>query len=158
MISRITAKARNPQIFLDGNDQCMGEIRTQVRLTNAADEEMAAAGKLPPENVRSLLVDAVVDTGAARSVVPQAILDQLGGRIREQEAVRFADGREESVGLSSAIYFCVQDRETVDDAYVIGHEVLIGQTILEKLDLLADCKNCQLVPNPAHPDGPRHRV
>jgi hypothetical protein len=33
-------------------------------------------------------------------------------------------------------------------------EVLIGQVILEKLDLLVDCKNQRLIPNPAHPDYP----
>lgn len=32
--------------------------------------------------------------------------------------------------------------------------VLIGQVVLEKLDLLVDCKNLQLIPNPAHPDYP----
>jgi hypothetical protein len=37
----------------------------------------------------------------------------------------------------------------------VGDEVLIGQVILEKLDLLVDCKkNRRLIPNPAHPDYP----
>jgi len=29
---------------------------------------------------------------------------------------------------------------------------LIGQTLLEKMDLLMDCAGQRLVPNPAHPD------
>jgi hypothetical protein len=29
---------------------------------------------------------------------------------------------------------------------------MIGQTLLEKMDLLVDCANRRLVPNPAHPD------
>jgi hypothetical protein len=37
-------------------------------------------------------------------------------------------------------------------------EVLIGQTVLEKLDLLADSANRRLVPNPAHPDQPVSKV
>jgi hypothetical protein len=32
--------------------------------------------------------------------------------------------------------------------------VLIGQTVLEKTDLLVDCLHGKLVPNPAHPDQP----
>jgi hypothetical protein len=32
--------------------------------------------------------------------------------------------------------------------------VLIGQTVLEKLDLLADCAGRRLIPNPKHPDQP----
>ncbi len=43
-------------------------------------------------------------------------------------------------------------RDTVEDAMVLGDEVLIGQTVLEKLDLWADCAGRRLVPNPANPD------
>ena len=41
---------------------------------------------------------------------------------------------------------------------VLGDEVLIGQTVLEKLDLHADCANRRLIPNPAHPDQPVSKV
>ena len=44
------------------------------------------------------------------------------------------------------------------EALVLGDEVLIGQTVLEKLDLLADCVHRRLVPNPAHPDQPVSNV
>ncbi len=37
---------------------------------------------------------------------------------------------------------------------VLGDEVIIGQTILEVLDLLVDCNSRQVIPNPAHPDQP----
>jgi hypothetical protein len=49
-------------------------------------------------------------------------------------------------------------RNSIDDALILGDEVLIGQTVLEKLDLLADCPNQRLVPNPAHPDQPVLKV
>jgi hypothetical protein len=37
---------------------------------------------------------------------------------------------------------------------VLGSEVLIGQTVLESLDLQVDCLNHRVVGNPAHPDQP----
>ena len=37
---------------------------------------------------------------------------------------------------------------------MLGSEVLIGQTVLESLDLLVDCANHRVIPNPAHPDQP----
>lgn len=37
---------------------------------------------------------------------------------------------------------------------VLGDEVIIGQTILEVLDMQVDCSNQELIPNPAHPDQP----
>lgn len=45
-------------------------------------------------------------------------------------------------------------RHTVEEALVLGDEVIIGQTILEKTDLHVDCRNRRLLPNPAHPDQP----
>lgn len=48
--------------------------------------------------------------------------------------------------------------ETLEEALVLGDEVLIGQTVLEKLDLHADCANQRLLPNPAHPDQPATKV
>ncbi len=148
----------NRQILLDPDEPCMGEIRIDVRLTNGADEELAALGKLSNNDVRAVSVKAIVDTGAVRSVIPHAIFEQLGVRAFDQEVVKYADGRTETVDIVGPIRFHIFDRKTFDDAYLLGEDVLIGQTILEKLDLLADCKNGQLVPNPAHPDGPRHRV
>ncbi len=47
-----------------------------------------------------------------------------------------------------------EGRKTIDEALVTGDEVLIGQVILEKLDLLVDCRNQRLMPNPANPDYP----
>jgi hypothetical protein len=49
-------------------------------------------------------------------------------------------------------------RDTLEEALVLGDEVLIGQTVLEKLDLLADCANNRLLPNPAHPDQPVSKI
>ena len=47
-----------------------------------------------------------------------------------------------------------QGRETIVEALVVGNEVLIGQVVLEQIDLLIDCRNQQLIPNPKHPDYP----
>jgi hypothetical protein len=43
-------------------------------------------------------------------------------------------------------------------SWVLGDEVLIGQTVLGKLDLLADGANQRVLPNPAHPDQPVSKV
>jgi hypothetical protein len=41
---------------------------------------------------------------------------------------------------------------------MLGEIRVIGQTVLEKLDLLADCTNRRLIPNPAHPNQPVTKV
>jgi clan AA aspartic protease len=136
----------------------MGEIRVSVKLINAVDDQRAAAADLPLEHVRSLVVDALVDTGAVRSVLPQEIVNRLGLQIRSKESVEYADNRREVVGLTGAVIFEILGRSTSDEALVLGNEVLIGQTILEKLDLLADCSRQRLIPNPDHPNHPVSKV
>jgi clan AA aspartic protease len=136
----------------------MGEVRAKVRLTNAFDDELRRQGKLAKEEVRSYEADALVDTGAVRSVVPAHVVEKIGASIRGQRVAEYADGRQETVGLTGPILFDIQGRDTLEEALVLGDEVLVGQTVLEKLDLLPDCANRRLIPNPAHPDQPVSKV
>lgn len=130
----------------------MGEIRATVLLTNSTDEELLALGKITPGEVRRVEVEGIVDTGAVTSVLPRRIVEQLGVTVRGQRTARYADGRSEAVGVTGPVLFELLGRNTIEEALVLGDEILIGQTVLEKLDLLADCRNQKLVPNPAHPD------
>jgi len=52
----------------------------------------------------------------------------------------------------------IMGRQELEDAMVSGNEVIIGQTALEKLDLMVDCVSRRLIPNPAHPDQPVSKV
>jgi clan AA aspartic protease len=136
----------------------MGEIRVKVRLTNALDEMLARRGKLAPDQVRRRDLDALVDTGAVRTVIPPQVVEDLGLEIRGQRVAEYADGRKESVGVTEPLVVECLRRDTLEEALVLGDEVLIGQTVLEKLDLLADCANRCLIPNPAHPNQPVTKV
>jgi clan AA aspartic protease len=136
----------------------MGEIRVKVRLTNALDEALARRGQLTAGQVRTAELDAVVDTGAVRTVVPTQVIQDLGLQIRGQRVVEYADGRKEPVGVTEPLLIECLKRDTMEEALVLGDEVLIGQTVLEKLDLLADCANRRLIPNPAHPNQPVTKV
>ena len=136
----------------------MGAVRVPVKLTNATDEDLISRGLLNPDRLRVYETEALVDTGAVRTVVPMAIVQQLGLRIRAQQLAKYADGREEMVGITSPVIIEIMGRETTEAVLVTGDEVLIGQTVLETLDLLVDCKNQRLIPNPAHPDQPVFRI
>ena len=80
------------------------------------------------------------------------------GTVAWQSSSRYADGGPESVAITGPIIFELLGRDTLEEALVLGDEILIGQTVLEKLDLLADCANRRLIPNPAHPDQPVSKV
>ncbi len=136
----------------------MGAIHTKVKLTNAVDEALARRGQLDTANIRVYEAQALVDTGAIASVVPVHVLEQLGLETRGHRVAEYADGRLDVVGISEAIVFEILGRNTLEEALVLGDEVLIGQTVLEKLDLRADCANQRVIPNPAHPDQPVSKV
>ncbi len=136
----------------------VGEVRVRARLANAVDEALVRRGTLAPEQMRSVEVDAVADTGAVRTVVPATVARDLGLSLRGERVVRYADGRAETVGVTEPLVIELEGRDTLDEALVVGDEVLIGQTVLEKLDLLVDCDGRRLVQNPAHPNGPMTRI
>ena len=136
----------------------MGEIRVKVILTNAADETANRRRKLKKSAIRRVEADALVDTGAVRCVIPAHVMEKLGVLARGQRVAEYADGRKESVDVTEPIIFDILGRDTLEEALVLGDEVLIGQTVLEKLDLHADCANRRLIPNPAHPDQPVSKV
>ena len=96
----------------------------------------------------------MVDTGAVMSVIPIHVAARLGLEMRGQRVARHADGRSESVGVTEPIVFACQSRDTLEEAMVLGDEVLIGQTVLEKLDLIADRVGRRLVPHPDRPNQP----
>ena len=134
----------------------MGEVRTKVRLFNIADLKAASEDKLAMDKVRVIEADAMVDTGAVRSCIPAPLLEQLGIRPYDRVTVELADGRKSEVGLAEGVRFEIMGRRSSDDALILGDEVLIGQTLLEKMDLLVDCTRQRLVP--AHPEGPVNKL
>ena len=146
------------QLFLNEPGTPMGEVRVTVTLTNAYDAMLADEGRIPEEQVRSCEVEGMVDTGAVCSVIPQRILDSIGVTPRSHRVATYADGRSEDVPVSHPILVLIEGRDMIEEAMIFGDEVLIGQTVLERTDLLVDCANYKVVPNPAHPDGPAFRV
>jgi hypothetical protein len=67
---------------------------------------------------------------------------------------QYADGREETVPVTDPVEFTINRRDATVECLVLGDNVQIGQTVLEMTDLLVDCANQRVVPNPAHPDQP----
>ena len=136
----------------------MGEVRTRVLITNAVDEELARRGQASVDQIRSYEADALVDTGAVRSIIPPHVVERLGLTVRGQRVVEYADGRKDVVDVTGPVLFTILDRDTMEEALVLGDEVLISQTVLEKIDVLVDCYSRRLIPNPAHPDQPVTKV
>ena len=134
-------------------DEEMGDVRVKIRLTNAADDSRARRGEIKREQVRSVEIEALVDTGVVRCVLPLKVKEQLGLATAFKKRVRYADGRSEEVDLTEPVLIELEGRPLYEDCLVLGDEVLIGQTALEATDLFVDCVGGRLVPNPDHPNS-----
>ena len=136
----------------------MGEVRVKVKLTNAGDEIMVRRGLLAADKIRSYEADAMVDTGAVRSVLPIHVVQRLGLATVGKTRAAYANDHSEDVDITEVVGIDINGRRTTEETLVLGSEVLIGQTVLESLDLQVDCTGRRLIPNPAHPDQPITKV
>jgi predicted aspartyl protease len=126
----------------------MGRFSVDLELVNDWDLAAVAAKALEPAAVRRATVRGVVDTGATRLVIPEAVGRQLGltptGRVR----VRYADGRAEERPVVEHIRLSYAGRSSVFNGVLepARDTALIGAIVLEDLDLIVDCTNQRLVP------------
>lgn len=83
---------------------------------------------LAHDQVRSCDADALVDTRAVRMVVPSHIVLRLGLGLRGQRMAEYADGRTEAVSVTEPLVVELEGRDTLEEALVLGDEVLIGRS------------------------------
>ena len=128
----------------------------KLKLTNFIDEEKAIEGLIEPDRVRSVEIEALVDTGATMLVLPADVVRELGLRHKGTRPVRYANGKIAPVPWVSGVKLEVLGRDAVFDALVEaeGTTALMGQIPLEALDLIVDPKSRDVRVNPASPDAP----
>jgi len=96
-------------------------------------------------------VEALVDTGATYSLLPDAVLAQLGVVPHDRAEFVLADGRRVTRELATVIVRL--DGRTRHVLCVVGEdgaESLLGATTLELFGLAADPVNRRLVPAPLY--------
>ena len=127
----------------------MGRVSVDFEIANNRDLANALSGYLDPAKVRRKTIRGVVDPGATRLVLPQAVAKELGLPIKKNKIkVRYADGRRSLRSEVGAVHLHLQGREDVFSALVEPKRdtALIGALVLEDLDFLVDCTKLCLVP------------
>lgn len=131
----------------------MGQVKVEVELENAVDRELMMRGELSASEIRSLKIPLLVDSGAVILVLPQDQVEALGLRELGKVIVTYADERKEERPIAGAVTARVGNRVATVSCVVgpPGSEPLLGQVILEMMDLLVDCPQQKLVPRPESP-------
>ncbi|MCB1192674.1 MAG: retroviral-like aspartic protease family protein [Leptospiraceae bacterium] len=134
----------------------MGKVTEKVKLINYGDLWNAKKGLISKEEIRWMEVEAIIDTGAVMSCLPKKIAEQLGLDIDEEDKVRlvYANGDRQFKPKAKVVSVVIQDRNWNGDCICEENSdhVIIGQIPLEQMDLVVDCNQQKVYPNPKYPD------
>jgi predicted aspartyl protease len=131
-----------------GGDHGVGRVSIEFQVANNRNIMKAEEKLLPKDKVRRLTIPGLVDSDAARLVLPKPVVKQLGLPSTGEVKVRYADGRTRTRDTVQDVQVEIQGRRGTFTAIVepSRSDALIGVIILEDLDFLIDCLHERLVP------------
>jgi predicted aspartyl protease len=131
----------------------MGEVRARIVLENQRDRILAEAGHQKSSWVRRVELDALVDTGAVMLLLPQDVVEALGLPIDGKIIVTLVNDEKVELSRARLLSVTVEDRQMDTDCLVgpPGCEPLVGQLVLERLDLVVDPAKRVISPRPESP-------
>lgn len=131
----------------------MGEIRAEVIFENAGDLFLYKMGRIKKERVRKVKTDALIDTGAVMILLPQDMVEKLGLEKKDRVIVTLANEERVELDVAGMISITIAGRRWETDCMVgpPRSEPLIGQLVLERLDLIIDPLKRTVTPRPESP-------
>jgi clan AA aspartic protease len=136
----------------------MGTFYEKITLVNSMDLGLAKRGYISEDQIRSIEVDAMPDTGAWTLIINEETRRQLGLNTKNQVESSMADGATAMYDLTEAVEIRWKNRQTIHQAVVIpdAPDILLGAIPLEGMDLCVDPVNKRLVG--VHGDTPVYVV
>jgi clan AA aspartic protease len=122
----------------------VGKIIEILKITNFLDP------------TKSVEVEAIVDTGATMLILPEDVIKQLGLEKIEEVKVKYADNRTGTKEIYGGVKLELKGRVGIFDVLAEneGSQPLIGQIVLERLDLVIEPSTKKIMPNPRSPEMP----
>jgi predicted aspartyl protease len=127
----------------------IGEVRAIAKIHNP----------LIPEGP-VLEIDACVDAGAVMLLLGRDVVERLDLKITGKAVVILADDGKQEMERAGPVSVELGDRSGHFDCLVgpVGCEPLIGQIILEALDLIVDSSRQTVRPRPESPAYPSYKM
>lgn len=135
----------------------MGLVYADIKLTNVGDLELVKRGYLKKEEIRSMQITAMVDSGAYMLTINENIKAQLGLDVIDKRTAQLADGSLIDLDIVGPLEVRFANRMAMCNAMVLDGEteVLLGAIPMEEMDVLFHPKEQKLIVNPAHPYKPQ---
>ena len=131
----------------------MGEVRAKIVVQNLKDVHLCEAGNLKKDSIRTVELDVLADTGSVKILLPQDVVETLGLEILEKVIVTLANEEKIELHRARTILVNVCNR-TWEGSCLVGPprcEPLLGQIIMEDLDLVVHPATRTISVNPASP-------
>ena len=125
----------------------MGIVYADLTLRNLEDVTLAKSGYLKPDDVRSVTVKAIVDTGAYTIMIDDQTMKKLGLGVSGEQKVKIASGERLACPLTTPVEINWKDRQSVMRAIAVPGlpQVLLGLLPLEEMDLVVHPNKQELV-------------
>ena len=125
----------------------MGMVKTKITIKNAVDVGIAELGYITDEQVRSLTVEALADTGAWTLVIDEGTCQKLGLKLRGPEPGVLADGSTIVYQITDGVEVHWKNRHTICPALVVpgADEILFGALPMEGMDLIVHPRKEEVV-------------
>ena len=126
----------------------MSKVVERVKVTNFKEPS------------KSIEIEAIIDTGATMSVLPMDLIQKLGlekiDEVNVRYAERYADNSVKRKEVYGWVILEIAGRKAVFDVLAEneGAQPLIGQIVLERLDLIIEPSTKKVIPNPRSPETP----
>lgn len=131
----------------------MGLVYAEIELISVDDLVLHRRGFMTEDQIKSLKVNALVDSGAYMLAINEHIKAQLDLPLLDKQIAQLADGREVELEVVGPVEIRFENRSTTVRAMVLpgDAEVLLGSIPMEDMDVLIDPKQQRMVVNPANP-------
>jgi clan AA aspartic protease len=125
----------------------MGTVYAELTLRNTEDITLAKQGYLKSENIRTVTVTAIVDTGSYSLMIDEQTMQKLGLEKTGEQRIRIANGERIACPVTTPVEINWKDRQSVMRVIAVPGlpHILLGLLPLEEMDLIVHPNNHELV-------------
>ena len=131
----------------------MGLVYADIELINALDIELAKKHIIGQDEVKSMHINMLVDSGAFMMAINESIQAQLQLPFKQKRKAQLADGSVIEYDVVGPIEVRFKNRQATCNAFVLkgDSEPLLGAIPMEEMDVLIHPTRQELLVNPEHP-------
>jgi clan AA aspartic protease len=131
----------------------MGTVYADIELINAGDIEMVRRNLMDKDEIKRMVVNMLVDSGAYMMAINESIQEQLQLPFKELRKSVMADGSIVEHEVVGPIEVKFKNRTATCNALVLpgNTEPLLGAIPMEEMDVIIHPRRQEMIVNPAHP-------